>query len=82
MSVRGEVRKEKVLICLLLIACIQCKLNESKKGHIFLLQHISANMYVVCFDISLHYNVYVKDDASTLYIIAVVTSLVGSEGRL
>ncbi len=38
-------------------------------------------MYVVCFDISLHYNVYVEDDdASTLYIIAVVTSLVWSEG--
>jgi len=53
-------RKGKVLIGLPLIACIQCKLNESKKGHIFLLQHISANMYVVCFDITLHYNVYVK----------------------
>lgn len=76
MSVRGEARTENVLICLLLIACIQCKPNESKKGHIFLLQHISANMYVVCFDISLHYNVYVEDDASTLHIIAVVTSLV------
>lgn len=49
---------------------------NQRKVTFFLLQHISANMYVVCFDISLHYNVYVEDDASTLYIIAVLTSLV------
>lgn len=35
MSVRGEARAENALICLLLIACIQCKPNESKKGHFF-----------------------------------------------
>lgn len=75
MSVR-EVRTEIVLICLLSIACIQCKPNESKEGHFFPYS-ILVPICTWSVLIFLCTTMYVEDDdASTLYIIAVVTSLV------